>query len=84
MNEQLFAVWWSFKTKETNTALYLNILNILLWLRKLHFHQLVSFAEDINAAILMFSFFTRGRSQPTESLVAIYYRRYNFSEQKVS
>ena len=64
-----------FKTKEMNslnTALCFYI-NILPWLSLLHFHQLVSFVEDRNAAIIMFSFFKGSRpvdSQPTtESLV---------------
>ena len=72
MNEQLFAVWWYFKTKETNIATWF-YLNILPWLNLLHFHQLVSFFEDRNAAIVTFSFFKGSSSQPTEGLVAIYY-----------
>ena len=59
-----------FKTKEMNslnTALCFYI-NILPWLSLLHFHQLVSFVEDRNPAI-MFSFFKGRVSQPDESLV---------------
>ena len=58
--------------KHINIALSF-YLNIFPWLILLRFHQLVSFAEDRNAAIIMFSFFKVSRlvnSQPTtESLV---------------
>ena len=72
MNEQLFAGGVSTLKKRINTALCF-YLNILPWLSLVHFHQLVSFVEDRNAAIIMFSFFKGSRpvdSQPTtESLV---------------
>ena len=66
------------KTKETNKY---NIL-LLPWLSLLHFHQLVSFLENRNAAIIMFSFF-KGSSEPAESRVYLP-RSYNFTKQKVS
>ena len=72
MNEQLFAGGVSRLKKRINTALCF-YLNFLPWLSLLHFHQLVSFVEDRNAAIIMVSFFKGSRlvdSQPTtESLV---------------
>ena len=73
MNEQLlFDGGVSRLKKRINTSLCF-YLNILPWLSLLHFHQLVSFVEDRNAAIIMFSFFKGSRpvdSQPTtESLV---------------
>ena len=72
MNEQLFVADVSRLKKRINTALCF-YLNILPWLSLLHFHQLVTFVEDRNAAIIMFSFFKGSRlvdSQPTtESLV---------------
>ena len=72
MNEQLFAGGVSRLKKRINTALCF-YLNILPWLSLLHFHQLVSFVEDRNAAIIMFSFVKESRlvdNQPTtESLV---------------
>ena len=72
MNEQLFAGGVSRLKKRINTALCF-YLNFLPWLSLLHFHQLVSFVEDRNAAVIMVSFFKGSRlvdSQPTtESLV---------------
>ena len=72
MNEQLFAGGVSRLKKRINTA-FCFYLNILPWLTLLHFHQVVSFVEDRNAAIIMFSFFKGSRlvdSPPTtESLV---------------
>ena len=72
MNVQLFAGGVSKLKKRINTA-SASTLNILPWLSLVHFHQLVSFVEDRNAAIIMFSFFKGSRlinSQPTtESLV---------------
>ena len=72
MNEQLFAGRVSRLKKRINTA-FCFYLNILPWLSLLHFHQVVSFVEDRNAAIIMFSFFKGSRlvdSPPTtESLV---------------
>ena len=72
MNEQLFAGGVSRLKKRINTALCF-YLNFLPWLSLLHFHQLVSFVEDRNGSIIMFSFFKGSRlvdSQPTtESVV---------------
>ena len=72
MNEQLFAGGVSRLKKRIKTA-FCFYLNILRWLSLLHFHQLVSFVEDRNAAIIMFSFVKESRlvdNQPTtESLV---------------
>ena len=65
-------LWWCFKTKETTQQRASTYLNILPWLNLIHFHQLISFVEDRNAAIITFSLFKRS-SQPTESLVAIYH-----------
>ena len=67
MTGQLFAGGVSRLKRRISTALFF-YLNILPWLRLLHFHQLVSFVEYRNAAIIIFSFF-KGSSQPTESLV---------------
>ena len=71
MNEQLFAGGVS-RVKRIKTALRF-YLNMLPWLSLLHFHRLVSFVEDRNASIIMFSFFKGSRlvdsQPPTESLV---------------
>ena len=72
MNEQLFADSVSKLKKRINTALCF-CLNILPWLSLVHFNQLVSFVEDRNTAIIMFSFFKGSRlvnSQPTTESVS--------------
>ena len=75
MNEQLFAGGVSRLKKRINTALCF-YLNILPWLSLVHFRQLVSFAEDRNAAIIMFSFFKVSRlvnsQQTTESMFSFF------------
>ena len=53
VNEQLFeAAWWCFKSKETNSTVFLP--NILPWISLLHFQKLVCFVEDRNVAIIVF------------------------------
>ena len=63
MNEQLFTGGVSRLKKWINTSLCF-YLNILHWLSLLHFHQLVSFVEDRNTAVIIF--FKGGSSQVSQ------------------